>query len=1188
MKIKITILKIILIAIFIVISYINVNASIGVSKLGSAASVFGNNTLSGFIVSAGTNRLLVVTASDADAKSITGVTFGGTPMTQMVFKTDNYSVDAIYYLVLGSSASSTTGDIVITSGTSNTQKFITAVVFGYVNQTTPMSGALSDQNFTSPSASSLTITSASQDLVFDLFDTYKSTTPGSVHTLGSGQTAMVTLNQQALTTTGGYGWWTTSYKLGASPSVVMSQSTTDHGALIYLAVNIKFSNASSNTAPTFTLSSPQTLTVCQNASATSINSKLVVSDVDASQTETWSVATAPTHGTLGGFPTTASSGSTSITPTGLTYTPTNGYSGSDQFIIQISDGTATASMTVNVSVNALPTITLGSNPSVCAGVTSANLSYSATTGSPTTYSIVWSSAAHTAGFTDVTNASITATPLVLTVPAAAASAIYTGTLTVSNANCTSTGSAISVTVNPLPTPAFSAGATTVCAGSTISYQNDPVSNTYAWVVTGGTINGSSTTDPISVTWGSGSSGTVEVTETETIHNCSKTISENITINPLPTITLGSNPSVCAGITSANLSYSATTQSPTTYSIVWSSAAHTAGFTDVTNASITATPLVLTVPAAAASAIYTGSLTVSNANCTSTGSAISVTVNPLPTPTFSAGATTVCAGSTISYQNDPVSNTYAWVVTGGTINGSSTTDPISVTWGSGSSGTVEVTETETIHNCSKTISENITINPLPTITLGSNPSVCAGITSANLSYSATTQSPTTYSIVWSSAAHTAGFTDVTTATLTATPIVLTVPAAAASAIYTGTLTVSNANCTSTGSAISVTVNPLPTPSFTAGATTVCAGSTVQYSDFVTKTYNWVVTGGTISGSNTTDPITVIWGNGPSGTVEVTETNPSTQCSKTISENITINPLPTITLGSDPSVTSGTTSANLSYSATTNSPTTYSIVWSSAAHTAGFTDVTNATLTATPIVLTVPVAAAAANYTGTLTVENANTCTSVGYQMSVTVTPATTTPTFTNSSPRTLTVCENASATAINNLLTVSDAQTTKTDTWSVTTAPLHGTLGGFPTTASSGSTSITPTGLTYTPTNGYHGSDQFIIQISDGTATASMTVNVTVNPLPTPTFSAGPTTVCAGSTFQYADGSAIGYSWVVTGGAISGSSTIDPITVIWGNGPSGTVQVTQTYPITQCSKTISEDINYKSFANSKYQWNNCCL
>ena len=85
----------------------------------------------------------------------------------------------------------------------------------------------------------------------------------------------------------------------------------------------------------------------------------------------------------------------------------------------------------------------------------------------------------------------------------------------------------------------------------------------------------------------------------------------VTINPLPTIILGTNPLVCRGITSANLPYSSPSGSPNQYSIDYNAAANTAGFTDVTNINLGASPIVLTIPAAAPAAVYNAVLIVRN-------------------------------------------------------------------------------------------------------------------------------------------------------------------------------------------------------------------------------------------------------------------------------------------------------------------------------------------------------------------------------------------------------------------------------------------------------------------------------------------------------------------------------------------------------------------------------------------------
>ncbi len=120
--------------------------------------------------------------------------------------------------------------------------------------------------------------------------------------------------------------------------------------------------SSTNISPTF-VGATTTLTVNQNSGATDIKGLLHVSDTDSSQTETWSESVAPNHGgTLSFTSATASSGSADIAPGGtITYQPAAGYSGTETFTVQVSDGTATATRMITVTVNPLYTITYNGN-----------------------------------------------------------------------------------------------------------------------------------------------------------------------------------------------------------------------------------------------------------------------------------------------------------------------------------------------------------------------------------------------------------------------------------------------------------------------------------------------------------------------------------------------------------------------------------------------------------------------------------------------------------------------------------------------------------------------------------------------------------------------------------------------------------------------------------------------------------
>ena len=195
-----------------------------------------------------------------------------------------------------------------------------------------------------------------------------------------------------------------------------------------------------NRPPVFTGGVSQTLVVCQNSIATSINSLLAVLDSDAYQSETWSLLSGPAHGTAAVSFTSTSLG-VPLTPSGLSYTPSSGYSGYDTFRVKVTDGFLADTISIYVTVNPNPSSIAGVT-SFCVGVTSA-LS-DATTGG------VWSSS----------NTTVAPIGTSSGIVSGAAGGVATISYTIST-GCAAT---VAVTVSTVIAPIT--GSATLCTGAT--------------------------------------------------------------------------------------------------------------------------------------------------------------------------------------------------------------------------------------------------------------------------------------------------------------------------------------------------------------------------------------------------------------------------------------------------------------------------------------------------------------------------------------------------------------------------------------------------------------------------------------------------------------------------------------------------------------------------------------------------
>ena len=132
-------------------------------------------------------------------------------------------------------------------------------------------------------------------------------------------------------------------------SAVASYAVTNVGQLVALTPG-SGSPPPSNTPPSASAASAST------AAGTPVTITLHGSDPDAGNCElAFSIASQPAHGTLGSISNQACvSGSPNTDSATVLYTPAAGYSGSDSFSFQVSDGSASATGNVTVSITATP------------------------------------------------------------------------------------------------------------------------------------------------------------------------------------------------------------------------------------------------------------------------------------------------------------------------------------------------------------------------------------------------------------------------------------------------------------------------------------------------------------------------------------------------------------------------------------------------------------------------------------------------------------------------------------------------------------------------------------------------------------------------------------------------------------------------------------------------------------------
>ncbi len=463
----------------------------------------------------------------------------------------------------------------------------------------------------------------------------------------------------------------------------------------------------------------------------------------------------------------------------------------------------------------------------------------------------------------------------------------TGTVQVTETNaigCSTTTTA-NVTIHPLPTPfipgsADSSGGTTqdrieACFDDfkTYSIIAPTAGSTYLWEITGGTIIGSNTADSVVVHWDTEGEGLIKITETNSF-GCTGSGDYRITVKPSP-IANFTTEDVCLG------SEAVFTDQSTGNPVMW----HW-DFGDGSNSQIQFPTHIYAAPGAydvtlivSASPLYFNPPFYSTEACTDdTTISISVDQNP-GLPLICPG--TACAGDEQTYTTTAVAGaTYDWTVTGGTITsgGGPADNEITVLWGSVSPGIISLQQTGgTGSYCAlPSITEIPIVSSSPQI---NGPGVACQY--STIVYEAPLLPGAVYS--WTVTGATLNYGQGTNSI----------------SVYfntAGTKTIAVdvfhdlANCGGQATKTVQVANP-----FYFYANSACANTSQNYSVSGTPsptgftTWNWTVTGGTITSGQGTGTVTIQWGSGTVGEITV-DAPAGVYCNSREKRTVTIVPPP----------------------------------------------------------------------------------------------------------------------------------------------------------------------------------------------------------------------------------------------------------------------------------------------------------
>ncbi|MCW3083969.1 MAG: hypothetical protein JWP12_1335 [Bacteroidetes bacterium] len=353
------------------------------------------------------------------------------------------------------------------------------------------------------------------------------------------------------------------------------------------------------------------------------------------------------------------------------------------------------SMVININSAPVQPGAITGSTTICSGT---NNTYAVAT-DPNVTNYVWSLPGGWSG-TSTTN----------TISATANATSGTITVTPGNACGLGTAQTVNITVNTTPAqPAAITGTTTICEGTTQTYSvpADAAATGYTWTLPGDW-SGTSSTETITATAGV-MNGNIMVTA-DNACGSSTAQSVAVTVNPLPVfpVAITGNNTVCGASTQV---YSVPADATAT-SFNWTLPGGWSGTSTTETISVTTNGTSGTISVYASNGCGNGGM-----------QQLAIDVQSAPVqPTLVAADSIICDGAVASFQvnTDPNASGYTWTLPA-TWTGTSTTNGITTT-ATTNSGIVSVTENNAC-GTSTALNINVTVNPLPNVSLTSFTPVC---------------------------------------------------------------------------------------------------------------------------------------------------------------------------------------------------------------------------------------------------------------------------------------------------------------------------------------------------------------------------------------------------------------------------------------------------------------------------------